>query len=108
MEHVAKKQDVKKEIATMAEVSGKTSGDLVYFFTGSYEGKFGWSDTNAQTSGSHFPVLIDLGDRKIKRATVSMWSIAKPFPDKPRSFAKAVMRQRPKIEKAIKQLATQL
>eukprot|EP00957_Ditylum_brightwellii_P015618 1178222-Ditylum_brightwellii.AAC.1 len=65
----------------MAEVSGKTSGYLVWFFTGSYEGKFDWRDTNAQASGSHCPVLVDLGDRKIKRATVLMWSIGKPFPD---------------------------
>eukprot|EP00957_Ditylum_brightwellii_P098646 7514460-Ditylum_brightwellii.AAC.1 len=77
----------------MAEVSGKTSGDLVCFFNGSYEGKFGWRDTNAQASGCCCPVLVDVGDGKIKRATVSMWSITKPFPNKPRSFAKTVMMQ---------------
>ena len=43
-----------------------------------------------------------------KLACVSVWSISKPLPAKPKTYADALYMQKPAIEKTMKKLACQL
>eukprot|EP00957_Ditylum_brightwellii_P000743 58194-Ditylum_brightwellii.AAC.1 len=77
----------------------------VHFFTGAYEGRLGRINTTRHASTGRVPVLVVIGSRVTKNAIVSVWSIARPHPEKAYNFAEAVVMQKPRFEKALKALA---
>eukprot|EP00957_Ditylum_brightwellii_P123654 9427260-Ditylum_brightwellii.AAC.1 len=64
--------------------------------------------SHESVSGGCVPVVVDLGSRKLKKATISFWNIAKPRPEKPSSFTEAVVMQKPSFEGAVKALVRKL
>jgi hypothetical protein len=74
---------------------------VVRFFTGAYEGRLGRVDPTRRASAGRGLVLVNMGSGVV----VSVWSIARPHPDKPQICAQAVVMQKPNFEKALKALA---
>eukprot|EP00957_Ditylum_brightwellii_P058372 4426600-Ditylum_brightwellii.AAC.1 len=75
------------------------------FFTWTYEGRLGRVDSTSCVSAGHIPVLVNTDNGVTKKAAVSVWSIARPCPDKSQNFSQAVMMQKPNFKKALKALA---
>ena len=78
---------------------------LVRFFTGTYEGKVGYIDPTRYTRVGMVPVVVSVKNGVMKKTQVSVWSIAKPHPQKPPNFAVAAAMQIPSFEKQVKLFA---
>eukprot|EP00957_Ditylum_brightwellii_P127614 9731726-Ditylum_brightwellii.AAC.1 len=78
-----KVRDTTKAVAT-------NNNKDVHFFTGVYEGKLGKIDTTRHVLAGRVAVLVDIGSGVTKKAIVSVWSSARPHPEKACSFAEAV------------------
>ena len=78
---------------------------IVRFFTGAYEGKFGYVDPTRHAQGGKVPVCVTMRTGVVKKTKVSIWSIADPHPQKPKTFAVAAVMQFPSFEKELKAFA---
>ena len=78
---------------------------IIRFFTGTYEGKFGYIDPTRRAPAGKVPVIVSLANGVRKKTAVSIWSFAIPHPEKPRNFAEAAVMQKPNFEKELKLLA---
>ena len=83
------------------------SGNMLYAKEGSgtYAGKTGWLGSKQLTSSDRVGVVVDNGDGTTKNATVLIWSLSKPHPDKPKTYAQALIMQTPDVEKVMKMFA---
>eukprot|EP00957_Ditylum_brightwellii_P117923 8994704-Ditylum_brightwellii.AAC.1 len=70
---------------------GDRKGDDICFHTGTYEGKSGWLGSKFATAAGYIGVIVDKRSGSAKKATVSIWSCSKPHPDKPWTYAGALM-----------------
>eukprot|EP00957_Ditylum_brightwellii_P007379 559266-Ditylum_brightwellii.AAC.1 len=95
--------DVDKTSSSKSDASHDNK--VVHFFTVAYEGRLGRVDPTRLVSTGRVPVLVNMGSRVTKKAVVSVWSIARPHPDKPQNFTQAVVMQKPNFKKALKALA---
>ena len=80
-------------------------GEVIRFHSGTYAGKTGWLGSKQLTSSDRVGVVVDNRDGTTKNATVSIWSLSKPHPDKPKTYAQALMMQKPDVEKVMKMFA---
>jgi hypothetical protein len=83
-------------------------GDEIRFHSGTYEGKIGWTNTARKVVGNSVPVIVDMGDGIIKKATVSVWNVTKCHPPKPATFVQALVTQKPDVDKLIMMLAKKI
>eukprot|EP00957_Ditylum_brightwellii_P138871 10585110-Ditylum_brightwellii.AAC.1 len=60
---------------------------VMHFFTGTYKGRLGKVDSTRRALVGHVPVLVYMGSGVMKKTIVSVWSITRPHPEKPGSFA---------------------
>eukprot|EP00957_Ditylum_brightwellii_P112869 8606020-Ditylum_brightwellii.AAC.1 len=70
-------------------------GHEIHFHSGTYKGKFDWKNTTRKVVENSIPVIVDMGDGVMKKATVSAWSVTKHLPPKPATFAQALVAQKP-------------
>ena len=77
---------------------------IIRFFTGTYEGKFGYIDPTRRAPAGKVPVIVSLANGVRKKTAVSIWSFAIPHPEKPRNFAEAAVMQKLNFEKELKLL----
>eukprot|EP00957_Ditylum_brightwellii_P112061 8544965-Ditylum_brightwellii.AAC.1 len=78
---------------------GGQKGEVICFHSGTYSGKTGWLGSKQLTTSGCVGVVMDNGDSTTKNATVSIWSLSKPCPDKPKTYAQALMMKKPDVEK---------
>ena len=74
---------------------------IVRFFNGKHEGKFGYIDISRSALPGRRAVNV-MENGLHRNATVSVWNIANLHPLKPRTFAEAVVMQKPLFEKELK------
>eukprot|EP00957_Ditylum_brightwellii_P119746 9136022-Ditylum_brightwellii.AAC.1 len=75
-----KKTKTEDSMDTDTSSTSLASHEYVVLFTGAYE------------------VVVHLGSGKLKKATVLIWSIAKPHSEKPSSFTEAVVMHNPSFD----------
>jgi hypothetical protein len=80
-------------------------GDTIRFVRGTFKGKTGWLNSEKGETSEQVYVIVDLGNRRLKRTRVNKSSV-KPLDSatRPSTYAEAVMQQCPDVEEKLDQL----